>query len=415
VETFMATDTTLEAPRYDFASPEFFADPFAMYGQMRTQDPVYWHPAMNAWIVTRHADVLAVARSTQFSSERVDSFFLGIGPGHEEDVAVVRRFFVPWLTFSDPPNHSRVKTLMTKAFSARAILALQPFIASVVTEALDEMAPGTEVDLVERFALPVPAKVIAHMLGVAPQDFALFQSWTADVLRVASYAGDPVENVVVAAAAARNLEQYFRVLIEDRRNQPREDILSGLVHASEQGDVLTEQELVSSCAMLLLAGFETTANMIGTSVLTLLRHPDQLELLRKEPERMAAAVEELLRFDGVAPTLVRVAKEDVEIGGETIPAGNAVFCMTHAANRDDDVFGEPDRFDITRVDAGKKQHLAFGSGAHFCIGAYLAKLEIGIALGALLERFPDIQLTGEPPTWAQSLSVRGVTSLRVSL
>jgi cytochrome P450 len=407
------TEASITASKYDFSSEDYFADPYPMYAQMRRDDPVYWHPEMGMWFVSRYRDVFDVCRDPRFSVERLDAFFVGVGPEYADKRERVRRFFADWLVFVDPPHHTRIRTLINKAFSPRSIAALTPYIESCVEDALDQMHEGEEVDLITTFAFPVPSHVIAHMLGVAAEDIADFERWAADVFRVPAWVGNAEENVSVAYEAVLSLENYFRRLIAERRESPREDILSALANASERGDLLTEQELVSTCAMLLVAGHETTANLIGNGILALLRNPDQLTKLHDQPQLIDAAVEEFLRYDGAATGLVRIAKADLEIGGQQIKKGDVVFALCHASNRDESVFDHPDRLDIERSDGVR--NLAFGHGPHVCVGAALARLETRIAVDRLIHRFPNMRLAGDQLTWIHGLAIRGVTALPVIL
>jgi cytochrome P450 len=398
--------------QYDLTSAEYYADPYPTYARMRREDPVYWDPGMGIWFVTRYSDVLSLMRDRCWSSDRVAHFFTGLGPELADDIAVVSRFYTDWLVFLDPPNHTRLRRLMTRAFSPRGIETIREFTRTAVDQALDRVAGAGRFDAIADFSVPVPAQVIAHMLGVAPQDVEQFKGWTTDVFRVPAWVGDQGENVRVASRSVRALEEYFRALIAERRRHPTDDLLGMLVAADADGHILTDQELVSTCALLLVAGHETTTNQIGNAVLALLRHPAELARLRADPTLLDSAVEEFLRYDGSPGGLARVARHDTELAGQTILAGQIAMGMAQAANRDPAVFADPDRFDVGRAD---NRHLGLGLGPHICLGAALARLELRIAVGVLIERFPRLTLETDNLTWLHSLAERGLTSLPVTI
>jgi cytochrome P450 len=395
---------------YDLQSAAFFADPYDTYARMRRDDPVYHDPATGIWFLTRYRELCTLGTDPRFSNERVGQFFTGVSPELSDQVEVVRRFFSDWLIFVDPPQHTRLRRLTARAFSPKSIAALRDYTQTVVDTALDRMAGAGKADLIADLGLPVPAQVIANMLGVPAEDVEQFKSWTEDVLRVPAWVGDPDDNVRIAYRAVGNLEQYFRDLIARRRRSPADDILGMLIRADEDGQLLTEQELVSTCALLLIAGHETTTNLIGTGMIALLRRPPELARLRADPDLIESAVEELLRYDGPVTSIARLATEDVDLGGRLVPAGHVAMGMLGAANRDPEAFDEPDRLDIGRRDI---RHVSFSYGRHLCPGAALARLEARIALSCLVARFPRLELATDELDWIKSLAIRGVTSLPV--
>lgn len=397
---------------YDLSSDAYYTDPYPTYARMRRDDPVYLHPDMGMWFVTRHADVLALMRDPRWSSQRVDLLFTGVSPELGDDIKVVHRFYTDWLVFLDPPGHSRLRRLMTRAFTPRRIEVIREFAQATVDRALDRVAGAGRFDLIADFSAPVPAQVISHMLGVPEPDVEQFKAWTAEVFRVPSWVGDQDENVRAAANGVRQLEDYFREMIAERRRRPADDLLGTLVAASEEGHFLTDQELVSTCALLLVAGHETTTNQIGNAVIALLRHPAELARLRADPALIGSAVEELLRYEASSGCLGRIAKEDVEVAGQVIPAGHLAMCVPQSANRDEEAFAEPDRLDLGRTDI---RHFGLGHGPHTCLGAALARLEIGVAIETLVRRFPRLALETDQLRWMHSLAERGVTSLPVTV
>jgi cytochrome P450 len=309
---------------------------------------------------------------------------------------------------SDLPDHTRLRKLVNKAFTGRTVARLRPRVEEITAELLDALAGQERADLMPSFAAPLPITVICELLGVREEDRTEFSGWSRTLLNAAL-------RLEEMQHAAQSMFAYLTGLIAQKRAEPAEDLLSDLVHASDDGDSLSEPELVSTAFLLLVAGHETTVNLIANGVLALLREPEQLARLRAEPQLMPGAVEEFLRFDGpIHLATMRFTAEPVEVGEVTIPAGEFVLVSLLGANRDAERFPEPDRLDITRVAGG---HLAFGHGIHYCVGAPLARLEAEIALGGLLARFPDLALDAKPDelVYRQSSLVHGLEALPVRL
>jgi cytochrome P450 len=394
---------------YDLFSPAHFAEPYETFALMRQNDPLYWHEPTGLWFASRYTDVHAVLRDRRFSAARVDGF---MPTGGDEKTQVVRRFFTDWMVFQDPPEHTRLRKLISHAFAPRNIAALESYIQHVVDESLDRVKDQEQIDIIRDLALPVPALVIAHMLGVAADRVEDFKQWTSDLLLLQSMVGDQDENLATVYAAVRNLDDYFHDLIAERRVTPTDDLLSLLVQAREDGSMLSEHELVANCAQLLMAGHETTTNLIGNATIALLRNPGELARLRADPGLASAAVEEFMRYDGTAAGIARQALEDVELSGGIVPAGGMVMGIALSANRDPAVFADPDRLDVGR---GDSRHLGFAGGPHACIGAALARLQIRIAMTSLLARYPRIELASDELSYINGWMVRGVTSLPVTV
>jgi cytochrome P450 len=397
---------------YDLDSASYYADPYPTYTRMRRDSPAYFDKGRGLWLLTRYADVYALARDRRTSVARVDQLLAGVSPALADKAKVVHRFLSDWLVFSDPPRHTILRKLQARAFSAHSIATQEPQIQQVVDATLHGLPGAGEVDLIHEVAMPIPATVIAHMLGIPPSDVGSFKRWTSAVFRVPAWTGDLDENVVAAYDGVVSLDGYFRDIIAFRRKAPGDDVLSALVQAEQDGQFLNEHELVASCALLLLAGHETSINMIGNGVLALLRHPAELDRLRNDPALIDSAVEEFQRYDSASGAIARILLEDLELGGQVIPAGQAVGGLVWAANRDPEVFDDPDRFDIGRNDS---RHLGFGGGPHLCLGAALARLEVKIAVGTLLTRFPKLELADDNPVWVKSLAIRGVERLLVTI
>ncbi|PYN10006.1 MAG: cytochrome P450 [Candidatus Rokuibacteriota bacterium] len=384
--------------------PEFVADPYPMYHRLRTDDPVH-HSALGFWVLTRYDDVVAALRDPRLAKEAIASF-------------VAARFGapVPAMGLSmldrDPPDHTRLRGLVSKAFTPRVVEGLRPRIQQIVDGLLDGVTARGSMDLIEEFAYPIPVIVICEMLGVPVEDHERFKGWSLDIARGLDliWLGPESEVGRRSVAARQSLAEYFRGLIAQRRAAPRGDLLSGLIAAEEAGDKLNEVELLATCILLLIAGHETTVNLIGNGTLALLRHRDQLQRLQRDPGLTASAIEELLRFDGPVQRTARIPSEDIVIGGRTIAKGEMVMPFIGAADRDPVQFPDPDRLDIGRAD---NRHIAFGWGIHFCLGAPLARIEGQIAISTLVRRMPKLELATAQPEYRQSLTLRGLKALPV--
>ena len=381
-------------------APELHEDPYPAYRRMRELDPVHQAGWMGAWVLTAYADCLALLRNPRFSSERTRDPTL-VPPGR----SVYRS-----MLFSDPPDHTRLRGLVNKAFSARMIESLRPRVEELASELLDALPEGQAVDWIQAFAYPLPVMVIAEMLGIPAADRPRFQGWSQTLAKSL----DPIfemAEVERTFEARDSLFDYFRPLIAARRRRPQSDLISALAAAEEAGDALSEAELLSMLNLLLIAGHETTVNLLGNGLLALLRHPGEVARLRAEPELVDSGVEEVLRFDPPVQLDGRVALEGAEVAGLPVPAGTPVIAVVAAANRDPEVFPDPDRFDVGRH---PNRHLAFGMGIHFCLGAPLARLEGQVAFRLLLERFRSIELAGEPEL-RPTIVLRGRSRLPIRL
>jgi len=375
-------------------------NPYPLYQRLLAQAPVQWNDVLEAWTLARYADVVGVLTDARFSARRFRS---GVD---SEEANIARSMLV-----SDPPDHTRLRALVQKAFTPRMVEQLRPRIIAIVGELLDRIAEqsGT-VDLIGELAYPLPVVVIAELLGVPAEDRVKFREWSA----VVAASLDPLvpEAVVNRLQDARAaLYTYLREIITLRRREPRADLISALVAVEEQGDVLTEPELVIMCMLLLIAGHETTVNLIGNGVLALLRHPEEFARLKADPSLINSGVEELLRFDSPVQLTARIATQSIEIDGHAIAQGARVVTLLGAANHDPAQFADPETLDLGRA---PNNHLAFGRGIHFCLGAPLARLEGQIAIGALVRRFPNLTLAGEPERRHQ-ITLRGLSSLPVTI
>ncbi len=394
---------------------EVIANPYPYYRRYREEEPVHFSEVLDAWVLTRYEDVDAVlvdhqrfSANRRLTRNRFSQYFMA----QQEQIGLLARTLT--MLGADPPEHTRLRRLVSKAFTAKAIDALAPRIEELAHSLLDEAEAKARkdgaFDLVALVAYPLPVVVIAEMIGVPPEDREMFKRWSDDVALGLSPFLTPAQREQVNSSVSE-MAMYFADAIRERRLHLREDLISTLVAAREEGQALSDDEVIATLILLLVAGNETTTNFLGGAVLSLLQHPDQLDLLRQQPELMDLAVEELLRWESPAQTTARVALEDVEIGEKEIKAYQLVFAVLAAANRDPEVFPDPERLDITR---SPNPHLAFGDGIHFCLGAPLARLESRIALKALLDRFPRLRLAEEKPLWRPTYPLRGLQRLMVA-
>ncbi len=393
--------------------PEVHEDPYPLYRRLRAEDPVH-HAFPGIWVLTRHADCVAVLRdherfSNDFTTSQSYAVFV-------EQARAVAPELVDDRTRSllaiDPPDHTRLRTLVNKAFTARAIEMLRPHMREVVDGLIAAMRErvGT-VDLVAGLAYPLPVTIICEMLGVPESDREAFHGWSADLVPTIDPMV-PIPALQRAVVAHEAFSAYLRELAAARRRAPGDDILSALIAAEDKGRSLSEEELLTTCILLLVAGHETTVNLISNGMLALLRNPNELARLRRDPSLIRSAIEEILRYDAPVQLDGRTVRAEVELGGRTVHPGEQVMTVLGAANRDPEVFAEPDRLDLARED---NRHVAFGGGIHFCLGATLARIEGQEAIGRLVAAFPGIELATDAPERRASITLRGLASLPVAV
>ena len=393
---------------YQLLYPEVLADPYPLYRQLRTQDPVHWDPFLHTWVVTSYVDVVTVLQ--HFSAVRTPTpdQLTALGLSRLVPLAEV---LVRQMLFLDAPAHGRIRNLASKAFTPRRVETLRPHIQEIADSLIDAVLDKGYMDVIADVGDPLPAIVTAEMLGLPTSDWQQLTAWSTDF---AETLGNLQHNPDHAPRILQSLEQmcsYFRNAVHDHRRYPRDDLISAFLNAEMDGDCLTEEEVVANSIMLMTGGQETTTNLIGNGILSLLRHPDQLEQLRADPSLIPSAIEELLRYESPIQYTSRLAPDDVQIGGKTICKGQAVITVMGAANRDPERFRDPDQLDICRQD---NRHLAFAWGSHFCFGAPLARLEGQIAFETILRRMPNLTLKPEPANWRENLGFRGLTSLPIT-
>lgn len=403
--------------RFNPYLPEFIHNPYPIYAKYRAQDPVHWGlpsaPGVpGCWYVFRYDDALTVLRDRRFRRKWIPSTAKAAPRAVAKEQMAFLTMAEKWLLSSDPPDHTRLRALVSKAFSPRMLTALSARVQALADELVQELDQAESFDLIAGYAQPLSFTIIREILGVPKQDAALFQDWTAAVgaginLRQGS------EVIELASQSVLQMLDFFRRLIADRRLRPCADLISSLIEARDRDDQLNEEELLSMCIQLIFAGYETTVNLISNGTLALLRNPAQRDLILQQPELIGKAVNELLRFDGSVQTAAaRKPSEDIELGGKLVRAGEPVIAFLGSANRDPSVFPDPDRLDITR---STSQHLAFGFGIHACLGAALARMEGEIAIGTLFRRFPRLRLKDVPLQWRSHAVLRGLERLPLSV
>ena len=394
-------------------SDEILQDPYPTYARLHEEGPLHYLDVGNKWAVWSifsHAECASIAKDPRLSAKRAKQMLLPLPLSRQSEFGELARMLSLWLIFMDPPEHTRLRKLLNKGFSAAAVEDLRPQVEVIVDQMLKPLQYGAEVDLMREFANPMPVRIILEMLGIPQELRDTFVDWSR---AIAVFRGNPnrtVEEARAAQDALIELTEFFRTTVAERRRNKGNDLISLLIDIEEEGEVLTEEELYAQCIALLFAGHETTRNLIGNGMYTLLRNPREIAELREKPEMIRSAVEELLRYESPVQFTARVLKEDIEVCGQQLRKGWTVLCMLGAANRDPKQFREPNELDLKRLN---NQHLAFSAGLHFCIGAQLARLEGQIALRALVQRFPKMKLAGPRPEWASTFGFRGLKSLAV--
>jgi cytochrome P450 len=399
--------------RHPLLCPPGLADPYPWLHALRARDPVCWDDILGGWVLTRYDDVRTALADPRLSADRISPAFQRLPRHEQERQAPVYRNLSRWMVFTDPPDHTRLRRLVHRAFTPRRVEALVPRIERLVTELVEAVASEGAADLVADLAYPLPAVVIAEALGVPREDRDRFKGWSDDITGLVFGALDAADRHDRARQGIAELERYLGGLVEERRRERRDDLISALVEAEEDGEALTGVEVTATCTLLLFAGHETTTNLIANGVIALLGHPGELRRLRADPSLARSAVEEVLRYEGPSRAQLRVATEPLVMRGRRIEASQRVYLMLAAANRDPARFDQPDHL---RIDRAANDHLAFGYGTHYCIGAALARAEGRLALTALARRLDDLALAvpvADLP-WQQTVLSRGVDALPVT-
>lgn len=399
-------DATLSL--FQLLDPEVLANPYPFYHRLLSEAPVYWDPFLHTWVVSGYEDAVMVLQYFSAMRTPTPEQLRGLRLSALVPIAEV---LVRQMLFMDAPAHGRIRGLVSKAFTPRRVELLRSHIQEITDGLLDAVQDKGQMDVIADLAYPLPAIVTAEMMGLHTSDWRQLTAWSTDF---AEALGNFQHNPNHAHHMLRSLEKmcdYFRDAVREHRKHPEDDLIGALLSAEHDGDSLTEEEVIANSIMLMTGGQETTTNLIGNGILTLLRHPDQFEKLRADLSLIPSAIEEFLRYESPIQYTSRLAPEDVEMGGKTIRKHQAVIVIMGAANRDPERFPDPDRLDICRQD---NRHLAFAWGAHFCFGAPLARLEGQIAFEAILHRVPDLRLESGPVRWRENLAFRGLTTLPVT-
>ncbi len=393
---------------YHLLDPEVLANPYPLYHRLRSEDPVHWDPYLHAWVVTRYADVVTVFQ--HFSADRTPT------PEKLREIGLamltpLAQLMVRQMLFLDPPTHSRIRGLASRAFTPRRVEILREHLQNITDSLLDAVQSTRHMEVLADLGRPLPAIVTEELLGLPISDREHLTRWSADFAEVLGNFQHNPDRAQHVLQSVNEMVSYFQEAVREHRAHPRDDLISAFVTAEIDGDRLTDEEIVANTIVTMVGGQETTTNLIGNGVLTLLRHPDQMEKLKADPSLVPSAVEELLRYESPSQHTARLAPDDVELGGKLIRKRQAVIAVMGAANRDPERFPDPDRLDFCRQD---NRHVAFAWASHFCFGAPLARIEGQIAFETLLRRMPNLRLQPGPLTWRTNMGLRGLTALEVT-
>lgn len=392
---------------YHLLDPDVLANPYPLFHRLRTEDPVHWDAFLHTWVVTRYVDVLEVlhnfSANRTHSPEKLKAMGLStMGP--------LAQLMVKQMLFMDPPEHTRLRSLASQAFSPARVEVLRTHIREIVGRLLDGVRGKGQLDIIQDLAEPLPGIVTAEMLGVPAQDRVQLKNWSADFAEMLGNFQHNPEHAPRMLRTVQEMTAYFRDTIRQQKDLPQDGLVHSLMTAEVNGDRLSEEEIVANSIVTMVGGQETTTNLIGNGVLTLLRNPAELKRLQQDPSLIPSAVEEMLRYESPSQHTGRLAPDDVRLGDKLIRKGQAVMAVMAAANRDPERFPDPDRFDVARKD---NRHLAFGYAAHFCFGAALARVEGQEVFDAIIRRLPDLELLPGRLTWRNNLGLRGLTALPV--
>ena len=393
---------------YQLLDPEVLADPYPLYERLRTEAPVYWDPYLHAWVVTRYADVITVLH--HFSAKRTPTpeQFAAIGLA---ELAPVAQVMVKQMLFMDAPDHARLRALASTAFTPARVEVLRSHIRKILIHLLEPLLAAGRMDVIADLAAPLPAIVTAGMLGVPITDADQLKQWSADFAEVLGNFQHNPDRAARTLKCVAEMTSYFRDAIQFQRQYPGDGLINALLTAEVGGDRLTEEEIIANCIVTMVGGQETTTNLIGNGVLTLLRHPAEFDRLRNDLNLIPSAVEELLRYESPSQHTARICPEDTDLGGQTIRHGQAVIAVMGAGNRDPERFPDPDRLDLGRTD---NRHLAFGWASHFCFGAPLARIEGQLVFEAIARHLSNLKLEPGPLVWRDNLGLRGLSALPVT-
>jgi cytochrome P450 len=392
---------------YHLLDPEVLANPYPLFHRLRSEDPVHWDPFLHTWVVTRYTEVLEVLHTFSANRTHTPEKLNAMGLARMGPIA---ELMVRLMLFMDPPSHTRLRSLASYAFSPGRVAVLRTHIRSIVNRLLDEVESKGEMDVIRDIGDPLPATVTAEMLGVPVNDRFQLKAWSADFAEMLGNFQHNPEHAPRMLKAVQDMSNYFRDTIHRMKDLPQEGLVHSLMTAEVEGDRLTEEEVIATCIVTMVGGLETTTNLIGNGVLTLLRNPEQLKKLQEDRSLIPSGVEEMLRYESPSQHTGRIVPDDLELGGKSMRKGQAVMAVMAAANRDPERFPHPDSCDVARTD---NRHLAFGYAAHYCFGAALARVEGQEVFEALIRRFPELYLQPAPLTWRNNLGLRGLVALPI--
>ncbi len=397
----------------DFSDPAVQADPYPIYAGLRRDHPVNWDG--RTWVISRYEDITALLSDPRMSSARTDQTFGVLPPEVQAELTPMRTIMTSRMLLSDPPKHTRLKNIVNKAFTPRMIESRRERLQEICHMFLDRVAAQGRMDVSEDIAALLPGWAISDVLGIPADDQPMFTRWARDQVRIYDRAGvSPADRVAVMRQGQKSMLEmraYLAEVIESRRQEPRDDLITELVQAEEQGDRLSEDELFGMCVALLVGGNNSTAHLIGNAILTLIRHPEALAQIRADPELIKTAVEEVMRFESPVQATSRVVKERMEFRGETFEAGQGIVVLFGSGNRDGDQFAEPDHFDITRQ---PNRHLTFAHGPHFCLGASIARTVSQVGILTTIQRCADMELVEDRVEWLEGFAFRGPKRLPIT-
>ena len=392
---------------YHLLDPQVLANPYPLFRRLRTEDPVHWDPFLHTWVVTSYPEVLEVLHNYSADRTHTPEKLEAMGLAA---ITPVAKLMVKLMLFMDPPSHTRLRSLAAYAFGPARVAVLRTHIREIIGLLLDKVQAKGEMDIIADLADPLPSIVTAEMLGVPVEDRDLLKGWSTDFAEMLGNFQHNPEGAPRMLRTVTEMTEYFKKTVSHMKDHPREGLVHSLMMAEVDGDKLSEEEVVASCIVTMVGGLETTTNLIGNGILTLLRYPEEMQRLRDDLTLVPSASEEMLRYESPSQHTGRLVPEDCELGGKLLRKKQAVMAVMAAANRDPGRFPEPDKFDIARKD---NRHLAFGWAAHFCFGAALARVEGQEALEAVMRRMPNLELKPGPLTWRNNLGLRGLTALPV--
>jgi cytochrome P450 len=397
---------------FDLFQSEVIQNPYPMFDEMRRESPVHWNDSVKGWFVTRYFDVRMVLRDPRFSVEKMAPFANRMVGSKQEKIAFLAEILGGWIVFKDPPEHTKLRQVLQGAFMPKPLAALRPKVEAIAREILDDLGDRTDIDVIADFAVPLPATVIGDLCGVPRDQVYRLRHWADDIAKFVLQGRSTPDRYDRSYNALVECVDFYRDLVADHRANPQDNLTSLMIDGGDVGIPLTDDEIVSTLVLILFAGHETTTNLIASGMFALLQHPEQMAMMESDRSLIPSAVEEFLRFEGPASTLVRIALEDIEIGDQLIKKGERIFASVDAAGHDPDVFQGAEGIDITRR---RNRHMAFGKGIHLCLGAPLARLEGQIAFEALFERYTGFRLRGDTPEWRDELITRGLHELPISM